>query len=428
MDKKIITFIVGVFATCFSGSVFAESIDNLKALISSDGKDLYVSWDAAANESIFNADGYAVQWSDRQSDVQIDKTGRKFLGTQDNSFSIVTRDFDRDQDYYFRVYTYKKEGTSLSDSVLGNGSKILKLRIKSDSTLEMASVEPNDPVISSTSTIDALEDFGKVRVLEYDTFADFYWSRPRKLVSSDYDGFQVLISKEPDMRDPVAILETSRTVFEGRVKGLQPETIYYAQGFFYKDRAGESQRFGSGDRKQFKTSRLIKRSVGRSGTRLEQKISRNIAKVEKQAIRSVTVGGAEVSSSVVASSSMISSTSSRENKASVYSATTQNSTLPYSAVSIDKLNSEKDIKGRIGSLQKNIEKMEKELASWQKKLRELKSPIRSSQKSVRSRSTTRTRAKSSSTSRRVSSVGARYGRSAVTRRAAQSYRGRSPRN
>lgn len=437
MKKKIIIFILGVYAVFFSGNVFAAEIANLKATISSDGKDLFISWDAASSEVLFNSDGYAVQWGNRQKDVKIDNIGRKFLNSNDISFSIVTRGFNRGDYYYFRVYSYKKVGTSLSNSILGNGSKILRLRIDSNNEIETSYIEPNDPVIVGTPTnsaIETLDEFGHVRVLEYDTFADFFWSRPRKLISSDFDGFHVLISTENDMSNPVAILETSRTNFNGRVKGLNPDTNYYVQGFFYKNRAGDIHLFGGGNKKQFRTSNAIKRNVGSSGTRQERKQARNIAKVENKVMVSVTVGDTALASTNSTSSSSNTSTSSSNATSSssaitstTYSSTTQNSALPYSAVSIEKLNSEKDIKARINNLKKEIEKMENELSAWQKKLRELKSPSRgnlSRRSTPRKASSVRDR-----TSKKKNYVsGFRYGGSASSFKKARGYRGQITKN
>ena len=401
MKKQIFVFVSALFMVGFSNVAFAEQIDNLQAILTSDGKDLYVSWDSASSEALVTSDGYAVQWSDRQSDVQVDKVGRKFLETSETSFSVASWSFEKNEYYYFRVYTYKKEGSSYSNAILGNGSKILKIRINSDDSLDTSYIEPNDPVIvdNGNSEIENFEEFGHVRVLEYDNFADFYWSRPRKLVSSDYDGFHILVSKDNDMSNPVTILETSRSTFEGRVKGLSPETVYYAQGFFYKDRAGEDQRFGSGEKKQFRTSRVIKRNVGREGTRLDQKMSRNIAKVERRAIISVIAGGASESSSSTTSentttSSSPSSTTTTNTETSSSQTNSTISGLPYSEMAIDKLNTEKEIKARIDDLERDIKKMEEELVAWQKKLRNLKSPYGSSRSYTR-----RTRTTSSSSVR-----------------------------
>lgn len=385
MKKQILVSLFVLFVSSVSGTVFAEEIGNLQAIVTADGKEIYVSWNSAGSQALVSSDGYAVQWSDRQSDVQIDKVGRKFLDSEETSFSVASWSFEKNEYYYLRVYTYKKEGSSYGNAVLGNGSKILKLRINSDDTLDTSYIEPNDPVIvdNGTSELDSLEEFGHVRVLEYDNFADFYWSRPRKLISSDYDGFHVLISQENNMSHPVAILQASRDIFEGRVKGLRPETIYYAQGFFYKDRAGEARRFGAGEKKQFKTSVAIKRNVGKEVTRLELKMSKNIAKVEKKAIISVIAGESSLDSSTSTTSTTDSTTSSVSTTTSSSTQTSSTTSgLPYSEVAIDKLNTEKEIKERISDLERAIEKMEKELVAWQKKLRALKSPHGSTRSST----------------------------------------------
>jgi len=397
----IFTFLL--FGSTFSVSYAAE-IDGLTASLSSNGKSLYVSWASVSNEIITQSDGYALQWSHLQSDVHIDKVGRKFLSFQQSSIYLRAGDFEAEKDYFFRVYTYKKEGSSFSRAILGNGSKILKLEVNNDGTLGLENIEPNDPVITNnTNSSDSpennvlLEEFGHLRAEAYDSFIDFYWSRPKKLINSDFDGFHVVLSQNNDLSSPDGILEVDRDNFKGRIKGLKPETRYYAQGFFYKIRAGESQRFGeSGTPKLIKTITSVNRNIGPNATRKQRKMARNIVKLERKPFIFVVAGGSDTPSSSTGSAESNTNTSSSSSGTSVSSNSSSNSTnisANNSTEAEKKISSERGIKSKISEIQKRIAQLKKELSAWQKKLRQSKTSAKTNRSRKAQRIKTKTKTK-----------------------------------
>ncbi len=351
--QKIYTFIVFCSLAMFS-TVHATELNNLKVTV--DDRSLYISWTPAENEIASLTDGYALQWSSYESDMRHDKHARQYL-TQTN-INLRSGGFEKEQYYYFRVYTYKKEGRR---RYLANGSKILKWKWQQNGEIISEEINANDTVSantsSTTSTVDTSEaideNFGNLRTQHYDNFADFFWSRPKKLTSSDYNGFHIVVSTENDLNSPVAVVETTRSNYSVRVKGLKPSTNYYAKGFFYKFVAGESKRFGEGELKQFKTISLIDRD-GKS------RASRNIKKIEKKALLTHKVGSINPTSSSAKNKDTASNVNS-----SIFSTSSSASTVT-------------EIKKNIELLRKEIKRLESELKAWQKKLREKSSPSRSS--------------------------------------------------
>ena len=381
---KRFLFLVSAFVL-FPSLGFAGGIEGLSVTPAADGRNLFISWSALGNDVLSGVDGYGLQWSIYKNNVAVDKSARQFLGSQQNSLTVRAGGFERNQDYYFRVYTYVKDGRK---RVLGNGSKLLKWKWPWNGDVITSEEVVVDPVLagaSGSSGGSSLGEFGIVRPQALDTFIDFAWSRPRKLTSSDYDGFHIVLSTNSDMSKPVAVLETARTFYRGRIKGLLPATQYYARGYFYKNRGGEAQRFGEGTKKMVKTIAAVNRD-GRS------RAARNIKKLEKKALPSVTVGGEGASSSSAASNTSSSSSSSSSGSSSASSSSTSLSS------SSSNVTSSAGIRAKISDLQKEIKKLQQDLKTWQKKLRSSKTSSRGKTRSS-GRSSTRSRSSSRSWTR-----------------------------
>ncbi len=397
MRKLVFTFFLGGFFAI--PSAFAEDINHLKVQPSTDEKTLFITWEPLGTEVTAYTSGYALQWSKYRSDIGSEKTARQYLSNNQNSLEIRAGGFTRNQDYYFRIYSFTKEGRSRH---LSNGSKLLKWNWSNSGEIETSEETIVEQDTSSeTQALEALEEFGKIRAQALDTFADFSWSRPRKLTKSDYDGYHVLIASKSDMTDPIAILEVERSNFKGRVKGLSPQTQYHAQGYFYKYKNGEKVRFGKGLKKTFKTFALIDRTKN-------TRASRNIKKIERKNYVTVQVGDTTTSSSSSNTSNNedSSNNSSDSNTSASSSSSASNSTAPsnYSSPSLDKANSKEEIKDHINHLQKEIKRLQTELKAWQKKLRKRVGPNNNSTR------------KSSATS------SSRYTRNSKSRRSSRSSR------
>ncbi len=246
-----ISLALGIFAT----PVFGAEIENIAMTppASSIDLDIELSWKALPAENMANVEGYALQWSTNQTDIRIDKAYRVLMEGTGTVRSMRAADFERDEIYYFRVYTYTKDGR---ETVLGNGSKILKWEWPTVGDVESELLEPNDPVIvNNSSTDDAAYDFGELRIVKYDKSAQFFWSSPTSITSKEFDGFKITLSKNTDLSDPVGEVDAGESFTKAYVTGLEPATKYYAAGYFYKTEAGDDKKFGRSAIKTFTTEK-----------------------------------------------------------------------------------------------------------------------------------------------------------------------------
>ncbi len=399
MKKLLFVFTLGLFS--FVAPAFA-GIEGLTVTPTADGKEIFIQWNPVSSDITSQVNGYALQWSQNTIDMRTDKPARQWLRSSRQDIQIRAGGFEKGTDYYFRVYTYKKEERR---RILTNGSKILKWKWNSDGTTETSEVEPSDPTSSSSSSSSSSSgsnpdaEFGALRIKKYDNFIDFYWSRARSLTSSDYDGFHVVLSKNSDMSDPMAILEGSRSTYAGRIKGLVPDTQYYAKGYFYKERAGEKQRFGSSSTKAIKTIKAINRNAS-------NRAARNIKKIEKKALKSVDAGNGSVTDTSTSSSSDDSTTSSESTESSSSSSSSSNSSSSSSSSSASSSSSSNssssDINKRIAELKAEIRKLQKELRSLQAQARK-KGSSRNTHSTFSHQSNSKKRTKSSSRKRKSTS-------------------------
>ncbi len=274
---------------------FATALTGLKATPMIETGQLQIQWTAPDSSTTAQSDGYAIQWSDTRSDIHIQKPVR--LYTNNTSKDVRLRTFDRGTDYFFRVYTYTKDGRKYT---LSNGSKILKWRRISGNKTETSEIAITDPVIANNSTnnnssSESTFEFGKLRSLALDTFVDLNWSRPSKMAKSDYDGFYITLSKNANMDSPIKSFKVDRDHIKARIKGLEPKTQYYAQGAFYKEKNKQTDVFGKSPVKSFVTVEAIDRTVN-------SRQSRNLAKIEKQNYFTVSLDENETSTTKTKSS------------------------------------------------------------------------------------------------------------------------------
>ncbi len=391
--KKLLLFLaLGVLGLC--SQAFAAGITGFSVTPTADEKSLHIKWDPVAAEVASQTNGYAIQWSIYETNMRTDKLANQWLRAGRQDLVLRAGGFERNKDYYFRIYTYQKEGRR---RILTNGSKIIKWQWKTDGTVESSEIEPNDPTPSSSSNSSSsgtTDTFTALRTSRYDNFIDFRWSRARKLTSSDYHGFHIVLSKNSDLSDPVAILETERSTYAGRITGLTPGTQYYAKGYFFKNRAGETQRFGGGTMKPVKTIKAIDRTKS-------TRASRNIKKIERKSLKSVDAGepttnsttSADDSNSDTTSTTSEDTSSSSGSSTSTKSSSSSGSTTSTINTSVSSSASKAAINKKIAEVKKEIKRLQKELRSLQAKLRK-KSSRRSSRTSSTKKTTTRKRKRS----------------------------------
>jgi hypothetical protein len=262
--KKI--FFLGLVMSFFFGmhSVHATEIANIKALYTTDNK-IFLEWDHLSDSLLFDTDGYAFQFSQYENKVRNVDSANLYLGKGQNNITLRGAKFEQNIWYYFRAYTYVREGRSRT---LTNGSKILKWKYLSSGDTESELLETNDPVISDDNEISGI-DFGKLRVVRYDTYATFSWSRPN-LAKNDATGI-VIVIKESGNSDTLVELESGLDITSGKVTGLIPETAYEAKGYFYKRVGGDDQKFGTGITETFTTQKAFSSAQKARIERLRQR-------------------------------------------------------------------------------------------------------------------------------------------------------------
>lgn len=347
------SFFIGVFVF---NTGLAEKITNID--FQPNENQLYISWDALTPEIMKDAAGYAVQWSDRTSDIDIQTHARLYqddapqvFSSNGNRVTLTLGRFDRNLTQYLRVYTYAIDDNDKKQ--LGNGSDRIKWKIDGFDRIETETTVITDPVIVVNDTSSDAElvniDFGSLRILEYDNFADLYWSKPSLALESDYDGFLIHISAQSNLEDED---KTTEIIFdqdadEVRITGLSPATDYYAQGHIYKAQGGENKFLGSSDAKSFKTIEAIPRD----GSSVA---SRNLAKIERKAIKKVSFGS-DFDSNITTNTNT----------------NTSNVTLPITSTSQRRTtSSDNELQDRISAIQLQIRSLERELSDLQKQLGE----------------------------------------------------------
>lgn len=235
MNKSLTTaFVFGTAFLLFS-NVSAAQIENLD--VTPAGAQVLIEWDKLSDIEMYDEDGYALQWSVNQSDIRNDKPYKLEDKQNLNTRTIRAAEFDREETYYFRVYSYRKDGRQ---GILNNGSKILKWKWLTNGDVESEFIAANDPVISTNdSSSNSVYSFGNLSAIEYDTSIQFNWSNAN-LADSEYDGYSLVISQKQDLSNPIVDVEIGSAINKAFIEGLTPNTKYYAAGYFYKN----SKKFG----------------------------------------------------------------------------------------------------------------------------------------------------------------------------------------
>ena len=334
----------------------AEGVTNVRVEANSD----YVSmfWDALPSDKLNGAEGYALQFSDRQTNVQINKVANLFLRPGETSISLRRNSFTNNVYYYTRVYSYGIDDET-NAKVKANGSKLVKWKVDGFNRVEKTETTVNDPVVtvnssSSTSTSkDALFDFGELRSTAFDTFLNISWSKPVLMATSDFDGFLVKISTNSDLSDPILTQTYDRDQTRSRIKGLQPNTQYYVGAYFYERKGGQDVTFGNKNIKAVKTIAAIPRD---GSTRA----ARNIVKIEKGFYgKHVMIDGSNNTTASTTSTTPTTSTSNTR--------TTSSSIMTSSTANINRA-SQSTVRARIAALKEQVRELQTELRRWEAKL------------------------------------------------------------
>jgi len=313
----------------------AADIENLQ--VKRVGSQLIMTWNALSGNNYGAAEGYAVSWGQMQSDLRIDKYARQHLGNV-TSFGIRGADFKRNENYYFRVFSYKQESTYKHK--LLKGSQILKWKETGYDQYETQLLSANDPVIVATTVDDSGNEvnvsFGPLTAMPMDTFIDIRWTNHVGLTKDDFDKIHLELSKDAGFTTIAGSIAVDRGKIRARAEGLAPSTQYYVRASFQKDGTDFSTTGG----KAVKTIQSIRRD-GKS------RASRNIMKLEKRPIDSFNLGETPTIS-------------------------TSNSDTTSSLTSVDSnvINSSNKL-----SIQQRITQVESQISSLQAELRSLRSKL-----------------------------------------------------
>lgn len=359
--KKTLTaaFVFGA-AFLLASEVSAAQVENLD--VTPTGSQILIEWDKLSDSEMYDEEGYALQWGTVQNDIRNDKLHKTTVERSDNTLTLRAAGFDREETYYFRVYSYNKDGRKWN---LNNGSKILKWVWKTNGDVESEFVAANDPVIvdNSSSSSDT-HNFGQLNAMPYDTSIQFTWSRP-SLTSSEFSGFTLIISENDDLSDPIAELPIPPTMTKAFIEGLEPSTQYYAAAYLRKG----SSKFGKSPNKSVETIAELSPSKK--------------ARFKKYVIGKGNLGF-------------------RHNIEGEISSNDSSDTDDEETTATPTTNQE--IKARIAELKKLISKYEKELKSLEKKVETSSSSSLASRLANRSTTAQRT---TSSIKKRVNSIAER---------------------
>lgn len=238
-----VPFLLGAFLL-FSPNVLAAQIQNID--VTPTGNQILIEWDKLTDSEMFDENGgYVIQYSTVQNDIRNDKLYKNQVKSNQNTLALRAAGFERDETYYFRIYSLHTEGRTKE---LNNGSKILKWMWASNGDVTSEFIASNDPIIANNSSESIEFNFGKLRVEEFDTSAHFKWSAP-SLGASNYDGFLIVLSKNDDLSSPLAEVAIPKTIKTSFIEELSPQTKYYAAGYFKKG----STRFAKSETISFTT-------------------------------------------------------------------------------------------------------------------------------------------------------------------------------
>ena len=238
-------------------SISAEKIENFGVELS--GEEFVFKWTPPSPEVVTTLEGYALQWSSSKSDIHHDEPSSQLLPLDSTTNRKMNFTFDEDTTYYFRVYGYQRVN---NDRVLSHGSAVVSLvwdrfgRFETDS-YEAEDTEATDTSIDYSQLYTQDASFGKIRVVAYDKFADISWPDPSlTLYSGYYDDYELAFYDDPSLSNKLFFLRPGNKIQKIRLVRLTPETSYYVQGHYLKDK----EYFGAGENTYFTTLAEIDRS------------------------------------------------------------------------------------------------------------------------------------------------------------------------
>jgi hypothetical protein len=257
--KKISTCLLTIALLLGFGLVQADDsarIQNFVVAPVDNGKQLSLKWTLLASDGAAKVEGYALQWSDKESEMQTDDEMRLHFDKDGSSTYIRAANFEKNKIYYFRVYSYY-DGVSKRIYNSSESSEIMKWTWISRNTANSEFITPTDPVIVDNGVSDADgfpdEDFGVLRAMAFDRSVQLLWSNSN-LASSEFDGHRILVSASNDFSTPLVTMDANRMDRKAYLEGLDPNTTYYAKAAFYKTSNGSDHTFGESPVINFKTA------------------------------------------------------------------------------------------------------------------------------------------------------------------------------
>jgi hypothetical protein len=349
MKNKILWLWVSVF--CTSSLVLAEDTQRIGDPVVSSNEDyVFIKWNELSDEIMEGKTGYTLQYGSTQSDINITRLSLHQVFSADSTvsnsffcssgvcrFEFPRRYFDYDEDYFFRVYTYRQEE---SEREMEHGSRILRWESSFYNEGTSEYIEPNDPVIVQNDNDEDEEEydvytFSLPTALVLDTFVDISWSKPYGMTSSQYDGFKIEIADNSSFSEVINTFTVSDSLYKIRIRDLAPNKTYYIRGAFYKG----SRIFGWGPTKTIQTVALIDRTQNTRQTR-------NLERIESSAYKTFYLQ--EESDQTTESTSSPTNTSSTSSTATSSSSSSLRSRIA-------------DLKSQIARLQSQLRSLEAQL-------------------------------------------------------------------
>jgi len=350
---KIVARLFLLSAVMFTGLNIshAEGVDNLRVEATTDYINIF--WDDFSGTGF---EGYALQFSDRETDVQINKNANLYLRPGESSVSLRRNSFGNNVNYYTRISTYGIEDET-NAKIKANGSYMLKWDVDFWNNVESSTTDITDPVVVTTSgsstTVDkdSLFEFGELRSTAFDTFINLSWSKPVLMATSDFDGFLIRISENSDLSDPILEATYDRDETQSQIKGLQADTQYYAAGYFYENSGGQNVVFGNNEIDAIRTINAVPRD---GSTRA----ARNIVKIESGYYGEVVfVDGAATNT-----------TNNTVTTTTTTPVTTSTSTVITSSAANISSATQATVRARITAINEQISELQTELRRWQAQL------------------------------------------------------------
>jgi hypothetical protein len=242
MKKNILKSLLTLGLIILTLPTFAANIQNISA--TPDGDFFEFSWEKIPNDQIDQETHYALQWSDDLNKIKINETISATTSMANDHYRMLgSTIFDKNKDYYARVYTYYREERQ---NILLNGSKILKFKWLFGGNIETSLIEPNDPtVVGNDAATTEAQEFNHLATIPYDTSVQLTWSN----VNEIFDKYAFILSENSDLSNPIAELEVSTNYKKALLTNLEPNKKYHIAGYLKRN----GRKFGKGSTITFTT-------------------------------------------------------------------------------------------------------------------------------------------------------------------------------